>query len=69
MDRGACWATVHGAARVRHNLVTKPPLVMNVTHLLNSYIIIGTILYGLERPSFCIEKPSLGSHWAAKLLP
>ena len=25
MDRGAWWATVHGFARVRHNLVTKPP--------------------------------------------
>ncbi|KAB0372284.1 hypothetical protein FD755_016076 [Muntiacus reevesi] len=25
MDRGACWATVHGVARVGHDLVTKPP--------------------------------------------
>ena len=25
MDRGAWWATVHGVARVGHNLVTKPP--------------------------------------------
>ena len=25
MDSGAWWATVHGAARVRHNLATKPP--------------------------------------------
>ena len=25
MDRGAWWATVHGVARVRHDLVTKPP--------------------------------------------
>ena len=25
MDRGAWRATVHGVARVRHNLVTKPP--------------------------------------------
>ena len=24
MDRGAWWPTVHGVARVRHNLVTKP---------------------------------------------
>ena len=24
MDRGAWWATVHGVARVRCNLVTKP---------------------------------------------
>ena len=25
MDRGAWWATVCGVARVRHDLVTKPP--------------------------------------------
>ena len=25
MDKGAWWATVHGVARVRHDLVTKPP--------------------------------------------
>ena len=25
MDRGACQATVHGVARVGHNLATKPP--------------------------------------------
>ena len=26
MDRGAWWATVHGIARVRHDLAAKPPL-------------------------------------------
>ena len=26
MDRGTWWATVHGVARVRHDLATKPPL-------------------------------------------
>ena len=25
IDRGACQVTVHGVARVGHNLVTKPP--------------------------------------------
>ena len=25
MDRGACWATVHGVARVGYDVVTKPP--------------------------------------------
>ena len=25
IDRGDWWATVHGVARVRHNLATKPP--------------------------------------------
>ena len=47
MDRGAWQATVHGVARVRHDLVTKPPpptvnlecalkfgfLIMTVIHL------------------------------------
>ena len=28
MDRGAWQATVHGVARVRHNLVTKPINIM-----------------------------------------
>ena len=26
MDRGVWWATVHGVARVKHDLVTKPLL-------------------------------------------
>ena len=32
MDRGAWQATVHGVARVGHNLVTKPPPLPPVTH-------------------------------------
>ena len=31
MDRGAWGATVHGVARVRHNLVTKPPHKLEYT--------------------------------------
>ena len=31
MDRGAWRATVHGFARVRHNLVTKPPPLSGVS--------------------------------------
>ena len=27
MDRGALWASVHGVARVGHDLVTTPPLL------------------------------------------
>ena len=27
MDRGAWWATVHGAARVGYDLVAKPPIL------------------------------------------
>ena len=27
MDRGAWWATVHGAARVGHDLANKPPTI------------------------------------------
>ena len=33
MDRGAWQATVHGVARVRHNLAAKPlprPLLLNI---------------------------------------
>ena len=30
MDRGAWWATLHGIARVGHNLVTKPPPLDNI---------------------------------------
>ena len=26
MDRGAWWATVHGVAKVGHDLATKPPV-------------------------------------------
>ena len=29
MDRGAWWATIHGVAKVRLDLVTKPPAVDN----------------------------------------
>ena len=29
MDRGAWWATVHGVARVGHDLVTKPPMLLH----------------------------------------
>ena len=31
MDRGAWQATVHGVARVRHDLATKPPIDKNKT--------------------------------------
>ena len=31
MDRGACWATVHGVTRVRRYLVTKPPPQTNIS--------------------------------------
>ena len=34
MDRAAWWATVHGVARVRHDLVTKPPPYFNVKQLM-----------------------------------
>ena len=35
MDRGAWWPTVHGVARVRHNLATKPP----PPHLIDFHLI------------------------------
>ena len=31
MDRGAWWATVHGVARIGHDLVTKPPSRLSIT--------------------------------------
>ena len=31
MDRGACWATVHGVTRVRRDLGTKPPPQTNIS--------------------------------------
>ena len=34
MDREACWAPVHGVTRVRHDLATKPPLVLDATEYL-----------------------------------
>ena len=40
MDRGALWATVHGVARVGHNLVTKlPPLYIDYIFLNHSSIV------------------------------
>ena len=33
MDRGAWQATLHGVARVGHNLVTKAPPAENIEHL------------------------------------
>jgi len=36
MDRGAWWATVHGVARIGHDLVTKPPSRLSITLRLES---------------------------------
>ena len=33
MNRGAWWAIVHGVTRVKHNLVTKPPLVQLINFI------------------------------------
>ena len=33
MDRGARQATVHGVARVRHHLATKPPTTKRKNHI------------------------------------
>ena len=37
MDREAWQATVHGVARVRHILVTKPPLFIVLKYVYNVY--------------------------------
>ena len=44
MDRGARWATVHGVARVGHNLATNPPPIYKE-------IIIGRRNSANNRPS------------------
>ena len=35
---GAWWATVHGVARVGHDLVTKPPIYFNYSAVLSYFI-------------------------------
>ena len=46
MDRGAWQATVHGLARVRHDLMTKPP-PSNLIKLLSSFLITLFIVINL----------------------
>ena len=45
MDRGALWATVHGVARVRHNLATKPPPCLLISIKLASLVYLIFILF------------------------
>ena len=58
MDRRACQATVHGVARVRHNLVTKPPPNWNYTNLVTS--LFWNDCWG---PCFCMLPIFLLSNW------
>ena len=45
MDRGAWQATAHGIARVRHDLMSKPPpLTLHFVHSLICLILLGTML-------------------------
>ena len=45
-DRGAQWATVHGVARVRHDLATKlPPPYAHICIYIYAYILDLHILY------------------------
>ena len=38
MDRTAWWATIHEVARVRHNLVTKPPHATGIMLKINACV-------------------------------
>ena len=54
MDRGAWRATVHGVPRVRHNLMTKPPLLpllMLLLLLLLLFLLLTTTAIEFERKS------------------
>ena len=64
-DRGAWWATVHGVARVGHNLVTKPPLsltkvqfyqisIFNILQIITQYQV-HRIIYSLLHFMYTIE--------------
>ena len=41
MDRGAWWVTVHGSQRVRHDLLTKQHIMIDISfhHLFYVYLI------------------------------
>ena len=41
MDRGAWWATIHGVARVRHDLATKPKKDYDKINLASSHLLLG----------------------------
>ena len=43
MDKGACLATVHEVTRVRHNLVTKPPLQVLIQKALPSELALANL--------------------------
>ena len=45
MDRGAWWSTVHGVARVRQDLATKPPHIIVETETMNTF----------SRPNFSLN--------------
>ena len=54
MDRGAWWATVHGVARVGHNLATEQQLFSN--KVLNiSYNLLNTVLRVKNRVVVCVQ--------------
>ena len=63
MDRRACQATVHGVARVRYNLVTKPSpnwIIQNWSHPCFEMIVGG--------PCFCMLPIFLLSNWKLWLI-
>ena len=48
MDRGAWQATIHGVARVGHNLATKPPQRTSCSHPSDWYFLSSTWAFYME---------------------
>ena len=49
MDTGAWWAIVHGVARVRHDLATKPPPPQQCIERFYSHTFTFSLLYSLNK--------------------
>ena len=79
LSRGAWWAAVHGVARVRHDLVTKPVFHRVCTYLysLSSFLDFIFISHfslscigegnGNPRQCSCLENPRAGGAWWAAI--
>ena len=55
MDRGAWWATVHGVARVRRDLATKPYQEVYFTSIPTYFLYIILLLYSLKKTLMLVK--------------